>query len=109
MDVVIHQSVAPKRGYELYIFDTVPHGHVDITRPSDYPNQMRHSEAIEELGDGIDRLNVAQLPRYQEMVSTVMRRMGWNPAEFKCYRCQIDYPVYGSQISLIQTPYPPGI
>lgn len=109
LDVLVHESLWRQNGYELRIYDTVTDGWVNLNAPNIRPEQLHLSESVEQLGRGIGRLRSVKIPRYLELVSTAVERMGWDAEAFRCYRCQIDYPVYGSQISLIQTPYPPGI
>ena len=55
--------------------------------------------SIEALGAGIAKLRTTAVPRYVEMVSEDCERMEWNRGAFRCFRCQIEYPIFGSQVS----------
>lgn len=46
----------------------------------------------------------ADVPRYDEIVRHVFEELDWDPARFRGYRCRIDYPIYGSQVTMVFDP-----
>ncbi len=61
------------------------------------------------LGKGPFALRISEFPNYVEMMRYVFEKMRWEPEKFRAYRCQIAYPVYGSQIHMLfDAPEPPA-
>ena len=58
------------------------------------------SESIRPLGMGVGAARHAGVPDHVELLRHVFGRMAWDPSTFRGYRCAIDYPVYGSQVSM---------
>jgi hypothetical protein len=52
------------------------------------------------LGRGLEGGRTPLVPRYVEMLTYVMERVGWNPAEFRLFRSRIDYPLRYSRIRI---------
>ena len=50
------------------------------------------------LGAGAGVLTTPHVPRYREMVESVLAGVGWDPAAFDAYRCIVEYPPLGSMV-----------
>ncbi|MCC5821704.1 MAG: hypothetical protein LAT64_00280 [Phycisphaerales bacterium] len=50
------------------------------------------------LGAGSGVLTTPHVPRYREMVESVLAGVGWDPAAFDAYRCVVEYPPLGSMV-----------
>jgi hypothetical protein len=61
-------------------------------------------ESIQHLGRGTGAARDASLPRHVQLLRHVFTSMGWDDSKFRGYRCSIDYPVYGSQVSMAFDP-----
>lgn len=97
-DIIIHESIWNTGRFELSIYDTASRGPVEPHKPSNHRYKIPHSEPLQFLGSGIDRLRSSKVPRYVELVRTVLARVGCDPTQFRSYRAEIAYPLYGSQI-----------
>jgi hypothetical protein len=103
-DVLAHESLYPGQSPALAIYDTAFEG---VASPNDRARDLDLldlSESIEDLGRGADRFRSGDIPRYADLVGHVLRRMGWDGAALRGHRCRIDYPVYGSQVTMMFTP-----
>jgi hypothetical protein len=45
-------------------------------------------------------LRSSDVPNYMDMVKFVFERTEWDSERFGGYRCKIDYPIYGTQVSM---------
>ena len=73
-------------------------------------NKLDIREYIGFLGWGVSQCRLAEVQRYVEMLRFACAKLGFPPEEFRCYRCRIDYPVYGSQVSMVfKRPFGPGV
>lgn len=100
-DLLLHRDVQPEQQPELAIFDTTLNGAADVNDPSRQVDRLPFVEHVLPLGQGISGLRIVEAPRYVDVLRTALGRRGWNAEEFRGYRCRIEYPLYGSQVSLI--------
>ena len=47
----------------------------------------------EQLGRGLERIAVKDLPQYDRQLAASFARVGWDPECFRGYRTQVIYPV----------------
>ena len=60
--------------------------------------------SIQSLGHGLSRFHAREIPRYSEMIRFACSKLGWNEQEFRGYRCRLQFPFYGSQITMAFDP-----
>jgi len=60
-----------------------------------------HAE-VESLGPIPQMSPLDVVPRHKEMTEYVLRKLGWNPAEFDGFRVQVQYPILHSELRLRQ-------
>jgi hypothetical protein len=106
-DALIHRDIFPNLDPSLVIYDTALEGVADINDPARDIDQMSMMETIQHLGWGIDKFRSRDFPRYVDLLRSVCGRLGWDGADFRGYRCRIDYPIYGSQIAMTWDSTPP--
>jgi hypothetical protein len=99
-DLLLHKDVWPGAAFDLSIYDTTIKGTVDPNNERRKKDEFALAETLQPVGDGIDALRSSKLPRYVELHARVMERMGWQAQDFRAMRCQVAYPVYGSQVCL---------
>jgi hypothetical protein len=99
-DVLVHESLWPGAAFEIHAFDTTVRGMADPNDHEQVQNEIRLVENVQTIGTGINGLRSSKLPGYVELLTHVAGRMSWNADKFRAFRCQISYPVYGSQICL---------
>ncbi len=100
---------------EVYTADMLMHRTIWDTRPPEvrvyaYPldgsKEFRESDLLplteqaEYLGEGLYAARTPLIPRYAEMLSFAMERMGWKAEEFRVFRCRVDYPVLSTRIRM---------
>jgi len=61
-------------------------------------DRLALSESVIYLGKGLDVIPAPEVPRYAEMVTYAMKRVGWSARKFDVYRCRIEYPVMPSSV-----------
>ena len=103
-DVIVHEDVYPGREPQLVIHDVTTTGPVDVNDPDRDLDRLDLAESIQSLGRGTARIRVPEMPRYPELVRSVIGRLGWRGESFRAYRCRVEYPIYGTQVSLAFEP-----
>lgn len=104
-DVHLHKSVWPDVEPRLLVFDTAVNGVADPNDPTRHRDVLKVAVHAAVMPDGPGGgLYCEGVPRYSEMVHQIAARHGWNSQDFRCIRCEISYPVYGSQICMLFRP-----
>lgn len=104
VDVLLHDNVWPDVEPELRMYDTAGRG---IANPTDAARDMDRIDvldSIQSLGTQVSRFRTKDVARYSEMVRFVCDKLGWDSERFRGYRCRVDYPVHGTQVSMIFEP-----
>ncbi|RMF85094.1 MAG: hypothetical protein D6744_01960 [Planctomycetota bacterium] len=103
-DTIVHRDVYPGAHPTLRIYDTALEGVADINDPARDIDLLATTETIESLGEGVERIGSSTVPRYGDLIAHVCGRLHWDRSEFRAYRCQIDYPLYGAQVAMCFDP-----
>lgn len=104
VDVLVHEDVWPDVEPELRMYDTTGRGAANPTDPSRDMDRIDVLESIAEIGVGLERFRTREVARYAEMVQAACDVLGWDSSRFRGYRCRVDYPVYGTQVSMVFRP-----
>jgi len=105
-DVILHESIFVGQEPTLTIYDTVLEGIASVNDRARDLDRLETAETIQSLGSGLRRFRCSDLPEYGTLLQEVCTRLDWNGAEFRGFRCRIDYPVYGSQVTMSLEPPP---
>ncbi len=103
-DVLVHKDVYPSGEPALVIYDTVSEGVASVNDRSRDFDRLDMLESVQPLGVGFDKFHFAALPSYVRMLQEVSARLGWQAESFRGYRCAVDYPIYGSQVTMAFDP-----
>lgn len=106
-DLLVHRSLWPGTAPMLRTSHTAGHGRVDLNNPEHDYTRIDLRENIQSLGVGLSQLRVIEVPDYVEILREVCRKRNWIPEEFHCFRCRVQYPLYGMQVHLAFTEPPP--
>ncbi len=98
-DLLVHEDLFPGQHPGLKIHDTSFEGIADVFDPRRELDELDLSETVRPLGKG-GSLRSAAAPAAMHVVARIMQAMRWNPAHYRAFRVGIDYPIYGSQVSL---------
>lgn len=107
-DALVHEDLYPGSDPALRIYDTSFEGAANVNDRARDLDQLDLSEAIEPLGLGPARWRSLDVPRYAEMIRHAFDAMDLDAARFRGHRCRIDYPVYGSQVTMALKPQTEG-
>jgi hypothetical protein len=86
------------------MYDTAARGIANPTDPARDMDRIDVLDSIQSLGVSIARVRTREVAGYPEMVRSVCDALGWDSEHFRGYRCRVDYPVYGTQVSMIFEP-----
>lgn len=101
-DVYVHRDVYPGSDPELRIYDTHGSG---IADPNDSARDVDLFDTVEDLRRlRADEVFAGEVPKQRELMNEVFERLDWNRDVFRIYRCRVEYPIYGSQITLVFDP-----
>ncbi|MEZ4650195.1 MAG: hypothetical protein R3E97_15710 [Candidatus Eisenbacteria bacterium] len=99
-DVLLHESIYPGKSPRLLIYDTAFEGVASVNDRSRDLDRLELEESVHPLGVGLRQLHTPTLPRYTEMIGEVFSSMEWDIASYRGFRTEIDYPIYGSQVTM---------
>jgi hypothetical protein len=103
--LLVHRDVWPDGAFEVVAYDTAGRGPVRLPDPDRESDRLSVDSAVEVTTASEDALRSSAVPGYAEILRSLMTPLGWKleaagrPA-FRCFRCSIAYPIYGSQIML---------
>ena len=86
-DLFVHESMAGLMPPQVTLSSRIDPGELDAER-----NRLPLHEPLIELGVPSPPPLTLEVPRYSEMIATVMARMGWSAEEFSGYRLRMAYP-----------------
>lgn len=98
LDVFVHREVYPASEPELVLYDTTIDGVADVNDPIRDIDRLDQDETIRPLGVGVAKADIPAFSRRIELLEHALRKLGWDAQDFRGYRVEIDYPIYGSQI-----------
>ncbi len=100
LDAFIHKDVATGPP-ELRTYDTAFEGIANANDRSRDIDVLDLLESVENLGRGLARARAPGVPRHARMIADVCARLAWDPDAFDVYRTRVDYPLYGSQVTML--------
>lgn len=103
-DVLVHDDVYPGAEPELILYDTAFEGVANVNDRGRDIDRLDMGESIQLLGRGSSRWPSPEVPNYADLLGEVFARLGWSPDSFRGYRSRIDYPIYGTQVTMTFVP-----
>ena len=107
LDLLVHKDLPFDLPPEVSIFDrmTSPRGY---NPPVDEQRCLPHSNKVISLGTGITGCATHHIPRYLQMLESVVKRLGCHSDELAAYRYILDYPPIPSGLIMrFELPEPP--
>lgn len=101
LDVLLHQDLKHFEEPTLVAHDTAPRGLVAIGDESRAIDRLDIVENLSRLRGGVQRYRSSVVPNYVELLQHVCERIGVDSERLEGYRCRSQYPLYGSQISMV--------
>jgi len=109
-DVLIHRDLMPEACVTLETYNTVPRGSACAMREADIAarasDRIDVGASMKVLGQGLPNLDSLVIDRYGEMVEYAIKQAGYERSDFRGYRCEQSYPVYGCEYAF-RLPLPP--
>lgn len=103
-DAFMHTSLWPSTSPALHLYDTAFEGVADPNNRARDIDRLDTLETIQPLPRGVDGARTSEVRRYAELLREVCARMGWDASAFVGSRCRIDYPIYGTQATMVFDP-----
>lgn len=103
-DTLVHEDIWPGVDPDVAVYDTSMLGRIN---PNDRERDIDRMDLLETttpLGRGVQSCRIASVPRYVDMLRSVCAQRGWKESSFRCYRCHVHYPVYGTQVHILFAP-----
>jgi hypothetical protein len=99
-DAIVHEDVYPGDPPGVRFYDTSFEGIASVNDRSRDIDRLDVHETVENMGTGLARFRSADIPRYSEMLARVCRELRWDERRLRGYRCRVEFPVYGSQVTM---------
>lgn len=96
-DYVLHKDIFAGIDPELYVYRTLGKGMASIDDQVRDNDRIDTGDRVMHLGNGIESLGVPDVPKYAKMVKHLCEYNGHTVNDFRTYRLQVQYPVYGFQ------------
>lgn len=100
LDVLLHKDIWPGIDPELMMYNTCVRGVAlpyDRSRDNDRVDLLDNARFI---GNGVDCCRIAEVPRYVELLEWACAQRQWNPSDFRVFRCDSRYPLFGVQYTM---------
>lgn len=92
MDVFLHRDIARRCIPSLEVhLSPLPSGSMILSR---WSTKIPGGPRLEVLGPGLSQVDSDAYPRHAEVISDLFASMGWDPAEFIGYRCDVAFPIW---------------
>lgn len=109
LDVLAHEEVYPGADPRLFLIDTAFRGMANINDPAREADYVPLMESVRPLPGNVTEARPAFLPGYGDLLRYVEGKTNWRLSRFRGYRCTIEYPLYGMQVTLgFPRPMPRG-
>jgi len=99
-DVLVHKDVYRGLNPRLLIYDTSFEGVASVNDRARDLDRLDMDESIDSLGSGVDRFRTGAIPSYARTLEMVFSSLNWDAAEFRGYRSEIEFPIYGTQVTM---------
>jgi hypothetical protein len=96
-DVFMHESIWDERLPDVKVYKWPTLGWQAPLRRNELLPMV---ESATYLGRGPYAGRTPHLESYEAMMSYVMERQGWNPREFRLFRCMVEYPVVHTRLRM---------
>ncbi len=98
MDLLIHRDLFGPLSPRVRVFGSL--NHLGVTEPSEFSDddELPVRPTVQATGAGIGSIGTPHIPRYREMVDTVLGGIGWDPESFDLYRCTLEYPLLNTTV-----------
>jgi len=105
VDILIHEDVWPGVEPKLKMYDTAGRGMANPNDESRETDRIDDGELIQNMGTDLSRFRTKDVAHYLDMIQFVCNRLGWDSTKFRGYRCRVEYPTHGTQITMVFTPH----
>ncbi len=99
-DVILHEDAFPGSTPELFLYDTGYYGVANVNDPERDHDRVAQVVPLQELGSDMTQFSSDELASYSPMLLHLAARFGWDPKRFRGYRLNMQYPVFGWQVSM---------
>ncbi|MEZ6015965.1 MAG: hypothetical protein R3F49_12675 [Planctomycetota bacterium] len=101
LDVIVHRDLAPTAEPELHLYRNFGEAQACPYDPLREVDRIEPLEDVQRVRGEVADQRLAGFARYGEMLEHVRARLGWDFSDALLYRAQLEYPVPGTQLSLV--------
>ena len=99
-DLFLHKGIPSCGAPRLAIYNAKAAGPIAFEDAERDGDRLRLHERVTAIPGGLRHAQLPHIPRYVEMLEFACQKRGWNPSEFRGFRLDVDYPVFGAQYCL---------
>jgi hypothetical protein len=96
-DVIAHRDLPEVASAKVQVFGN-PFGNAPLDAQARKSMLLPISERVQEITGRPTRFDTEHAPQYPELVSSVFKRIGASPAEFRVFRVEMQYPPMPSTV-----------
>ncbi len=103
-DAIVHRGVYPGITPSLRLYETAFEGVASPNNPSRDVDVLDMQESIDDMGQagtlGPARWRSRDAARYTDLLAHTFATLSWDASAFRGYRTRIDYPIFGTQVTM---------
>lgn len=103
-DAIVHRDVYPGITPSLRLYETAFEGVASPNSAARDVDVLDMLESIEDMGAGgslgVGRWRSRDAGRYPDLLGHALGTLGWEASAFRGYRCRIEYPIFGTQVTM---------
>lgn len=109
-DIFLHKDLWPGVPPQLAVYSASSAQAIRFFGdPAREDDLLTTHEEIRLLPPGLAAARLPHMPRYVELLEYTFGKLGWDPADFRGYRLDVQYPIYASQYCIgFEVPAPPA-
>lgn len=99
-DVILCDEIFDGIEPELFVYNTMPRGGADVEDPKRDVDRVPVTDELHELVGGLETLEIADFPKYVDMVRYLCEKNQRSLDSVRVYRLRVQYPVFGFQYTI---------
>jgi len=101
MDCFVHRDLVCDREPQLKLYGVAGKDPVNPRDDASALDELETREGVQTIGDGLRHAAIGEFPNYLPMLTELFAHIDCNPDDYRLARISIDYPQYGSQVTLV--------
>lgn len=104
LDLIFPKDLWTGCDFYLLAYDTCARGPAKPLDPNRESDIIDVAEPLQKLEFSSETASASPLPDYERVITEATKPLGWDLSGFRLFRCEVVYPQYGMQLSMVYQP-----